>query len=379
MLRVSAIDLRRRTVIRFASIMSTRTILLATAATGLVAGSVAMYASHTSRVSLPVSVLQALPLNSLGILGGKIASIPVPTSAREPFFKAYCKACGCDVSEASRPLREYTSLSEFFARALKDGVRPIDQDAKAIVSPADGTIVSCGKVGPYGRLHVKGAEYTIRELLAAGDTEPLAVAQVNVTDTVESGRRLWYMVLRMNAANCHRFSSPADWALQLRRHVKGYLFWPDPPENGAYTRNERVILLGQWPHGLFSLTAIGAAGRATIHLHFEDKELRSERRDGLGKQRSQPHDVELQRGDPIGGFRLGSAIVLVFEAPEKRFEFTVQPGDKILCGQSVGIVRKDQNATGELLVPSNDEYESNSKTYKRAERPSRSARPRRYW
>ena len=49
--------------------------------------------------------------------------------------------------------------------------------------------------------------------------------------------------------------------------------------------------------------------------------------------------MKLGKGQKLGTFKMGSTIVLVFEAPEQ-FEFCVEPGDSMKYGQPLGHVRK---------------------------------------
>lgn len=45
--------------------------------------------------------------------------------------------------------------------------------------------------------------------------------------------------------------------------------------------------------------------------------------------------ISLKKGDPFGEFRMGSTIVLVFEAPPN-FRFSLTPGQKIKVGEALG-------------------------------------------
>ena len=51
--------------------------------------------------------------------------------------------------------------------------------------------------------------------------------------------------------------------------------------------------------------------------------------------------LAISKGDYFGEFKLGSTIVLVFEAPKDAFEFKVGVGQTVRYGECFGYVKED--------------------------------------
>jgi phosphatidylserine decarboxylase len=101
--------------------------------------------------------------------------------------------------------------------------------------------------------------------------------------------------------------------------------------------NERVVYLGNYQHGFMSQTMIGATNVGSIDVYF-DRTLQTNKKNDdytfrLWKERFPlSTDCQFERGDEFGEFKLGSCIVLIFEAPTN-FEFQHRTGDQIRVGQ----------------------------------------------
>ena len=164
--------------------------------------------------------------------------------------------------------------------------------------------------------------------------------------------RLYFTVIYLAPGDYHRFHSPAAWVVERRRHFVGELFSVSPyiakRLPNLFVLNERVALLGRWCHGFFSMTPVGATNVGSILLNF-DSELRTNVRGrrpppGTFMEAVYTHASKILLGKPLrpgeemGGFCLGSTVVLVFEAP-KEFEFNVHAGQKIKVGQRLGDVK----------------------------------------
>lgn len=202
--------------------------------------------------------------------------------------------------------------------------------------------------------------------------------------TSENRTALYYVVIYLAPGDYHRFHSPCAWVVEKRRHFAGELYSVSPYLQrtlpGLFVLNERVVLLGRWRWGFFSYTPVGATNVGSIKINF-DRELRTnslttdtaaDRAAEEAAERGEPysgfaeatydgaspilHGHALKRGEEMGGFQLGSTVVLVFEAPKgqrpsldegwmgektKRkggWNWAIEKGQKVKMGQAIGCV-----------------------------------------
>lgn len=111
-------------------------------------------------------MIGALPLRTISRIYGALNSYTLPVWFRVPGYKLYSWIFGVNLEECDpQDLREYTSLSDFFLRKLKPGVRPI-HDEYLLVSPADGRVVNFGYIENRRVEQVKGVSYSLDALLS---------------------------------------------------------------------------------------------------------------------------------------------------------------------------------------------------------------------
>ncbi|KAI1334776.1 phosphatidylserine decarboxylase [Xylariaceae sp. FL0016] len=414
-----------------------------------------------------VQVMSTLPLKAVSRLWGKFNELTIPYYLRIPGFKLYSWIFGVNLDEVSEPdLRVYPNLAAFFYRTLKPGVRPLDSNTNALLSPADGRVLQYGKIEGNDIEQVKGMTYTVDALLGkhtptpsissqsssssttndqsvdpnnakkelegdeslvASDSEfarvngisytlpgflsggpdeshtsapnthisdqtttpssPGAVSEVRADLALgekpwyellspDNKTALYYAVVYLAPGDYHRYHSPANWVVERRRHFAGELYSVSPYLQrtlpGLFTLNERVVLLGRWRWGFFSFIPVGATNVGSITVNF-DAELRTnslltdtaaDRAAEEAAARGEPYSGfaeatyrgasavlgghALRRGDEMGGFKLGSTIVLVFEAPvhdnpaaKGGFHWAVEKGQKVKMGQALGYVEEE--------------------------------------
>ena len=187
---------------------------------------------------------------------------------------------------------------------------------------------------------MKGIPYSLESFLGS-ESEFLSTKNPN------TNKQLYHCVLYLGPGDCHHFHSPTEWDVESRRHFPGELYsvspWVLKGFRDVLCTNERVTLHGNWKYGVFTMTAVGAYNVGSINIRF-DEELKTNQRKAKKdnfQERTFGGNIALGRGDHVGWFAMGSAIVLIFDGPND-FKFTVKHGQKIRLGQALGIVQQKE-------------------------------------
>ncbi|KAJ1546625.1 phosphatidylserine decarboxylase 1, partial [Cladochytrium tenue] len=295
-----------------------------------------------------IRLYASLPLRAASRLWGTISSATVPLSLRPLLYGAYARVFDCNLDEAEVPdLAAYPSLGDFFYRRLRDGARPLAAGAELVV-PADGRVLALGELTGGALIpHIKGGSFSLKALLGAHPAPALDRPEppLVLSPAPAKGNSFHYCVIYLAPGDYHRFHSPAVWNVESRRHFAGELLSVSPAVyekiRNLFVLNERVALTGTWQHGFFSMIPVGATNVGGIRIDF-DPELHTNAPEsaqhpiGTFVERRFPgRGVALRRGDAVGGFRMGSTVVLVFEA-RQGFQFSVREGEKVRVGQMLG-------------------------------------------
>jgi phosphatidylserine decarboxylase len=223
-----------------------------------------------------------------------------------------------DLSEAKKS--EFRSLHDCFTRELKQGSRPADPDPSIVVSPSDGIIGAHGAIEDTELFQIKGAGYSLLDLL--GDR--------GLVDAHRNGR---FVTLRLTSSMYHRFHAPHDCRITQVTFIGGDTWNVNPIAlkriERLFCKNERAVIQTQLLSGeKLTLVPVAAILVASIRLHFLDVVLNAQTRGPS----VYPCDVTVHKGDELGWFEHGSTIIVL--APD-RFEFcdNVREGARIKAGE----------------------------------------------
>uniref|UniRef100_A0A8C3CSD6 Phosphatidylserine decarboxylase proenzyme, mitochondrial n=1 Tax=Cairina moschata TaxID=8855 RepID=A0A8C3CSD6_CAIMO len=288
-----------------------------------------------------VSLYESVPTRLLSQASGRLNQVELPTWLRKPVYSMYVWTFRLNMKEAAvedlHHYRNLRNLSEFFCRKLKPQAQPFCC-LHSVISPSDGKILNFGQVKNCEVEQVKGVTYSLESFLGPHtSTEDLHFSEASPGNSFQQqlvtkeGNKLYHYVIYLAPGDYHCFHSPTDWRVSHRCHLPGSLMSVNPGVahwiKELVCHNKRVVLTGDWKHGFFSLTAVGATKVGSVCIYF-DQDLHT------NSPRYSKGSYNYFR-EHLGEFNLGSTIVLIFEAP-KDFKFNLKAGQKIHLGEALG-------------------------------------------
>lgn len=242
---------------------------------------------------------------TLTLLLGKLAHCRIQW-IKNLFITIFCRCYTINMSEAVEENRlAYATFHDFFIRRLKENARFMDNDAKSIVSPADGTLSEYGALEKDQLLQAKGSYYSALQLLA-GD--------VNLAKQVENGS---HALIYLAPHNYHRVHMPFTGRLLEMIYVPGALFSVSPFTaqhiDGLFAKNERVIAIFETAVGKMVVILVGAMIVGSITTSWAGKITPPRNRHEVARFDYQHQEIILEKGQELGYFSLGSTVIVLFE------------------------------------------------------------------
>lgn len=244
-----------------------------------------------------------------------------------------------DLSEAETSnARDFSSFNAFFTRGLRTGMRPLPDRHNAIASPVDGSVGAFGDITA-GRLYqAKGSVYNLTDLLNGSD----------MAAPFSSGT---YATLYLAPHNYHRVHMPIDGTLRETRYVPGRLFGVNPTSVRAiprlFTRNERLVCLFDTAIGPMAMVMVSAFCVGGIETVWSGTVSPPHRSQGNGTQfpTDGSDSIQLQRGQEMGRFNLGSTVILLFG--DNALEWTDSAADdtEIRLGECLAHIPENREPT----------------------------------
>ena len=274
--------------------------------------------------ALIISALSVIPKNHAARMMGVFARTRLPSLAQRALLRWYVGKYKVNLDECEGSLEDYGSLVDFFTRALKPGMRPVDDAPNAIVSPADAVTYAVGRIEAGKIPQSDGRSYTVRELLG-GD------ARFDDGD---------FAVLYLSPRDYHRVHVPREGVARRYSYLPGAL-WPVFPAatrsiDALFARNERLTTWIDAACGEYAVVMVGAFGVGRMRVVYDSVVTNA------GKPRAEvplTPPPTLARGAELGRFEMGSTVILVF--PPNTVSWRIAPGDPVRVGARIGELRQN--------------------------------------
>lgn len=266
-----------------------------------------------------------LPKQAITAIAGKLANKragALTTKVIAWFVKRY----GVNMSEAANPdITSYATFNDFFTRPLRENARPISN--ADFICPVDGAISQLGAIEADQIFQAKGHQYSTTALV--GGDKALA-------EKFENGS---FATLYLSPKDYHRIHMPCAGTLQRMIYVPGDLFSVNPTTAqgvpGLFARNERVVCEFESANGPFIMVLVGATivGSMATAWHGVVNPPRTKK---IRTWDYSDNNIQLNQGDEMGRFLLGSTVVMLFPKGTLQFNTEWRATKSIKLGEIMG-------------------------------------------
>ena len=281
------------------------------------------------KARLFVQSQRLLPTHALSLLIHHLAQVRTPR-VKNALIRSFLRFYPVDLQEAlwEDPER-YEHFNAFFTRPLKPGARPLDPDPTALLSPADGTISQFGTIEQGQIIQAKGMHYSAADLL--GDAALAA--------PFDGGG---FCTIYLAPHNYHRVHMPATGMLRSWNYVPGRLFSVNATTAGLmprlFARNERVCAIFDTVCGPMAIVLVGALLVGGIETVWSGPITPPH--GGEARQYEPAGTVQLNRGDELGRFNMGSTVILLTAPGRIGWAETLAPQRPLRMGEALGHQRR---------------------------------------
>ncbi|MDR2151558.1 MAG: phosphatidylserine decarboxylase, partial [Helicobacteraceae bacterium] len=260
--------------------------------------------------------------SALSCIFGYFASKTHPKKIQKLINHLYAKTMRLNMREFDSP-SAYTSLNALFTRAL-NVPRQTPSDQNVAIAPCDSLITQTGAIEANTLFQIKNMPYSLSSLLAHKKEEDLK--------HFNGG---FYANFYLSPRDYHRYHAPIALRLNRLTHIPGALLPVNMPflrnKLNLFCQNERAVLEGtdtnnkQW-----ILVFVGALNVGKMRF-----ECMPNFQTNIGAKLIKEFRLhcDVNRGDLLGWFEMGSTVVLIAEKDAARF--TILPNQKIKFGDPI--------------------------------------------
>lgn len=270
-----------------------------------------------------------LPRYALTAIVYRIARLRI-TSVKDFLIRQFISLYKVEVDDVKADIPgDFPTFNAFFVRELVDGARPIDADPASIVSPVDGTLSAAGPIRGDAIFQAKGLDYSLSDLLMVDTARAAAF---------EGGS---FATIYLAPYNYHRVHAALAGRIDALHYVPGDLFSVNAGTvrhvPGLFRRNERLVVHFDTRFGPAAIVFVGALNVGSISTPWTG-EIRPRKR-GSAEVLEGPGATDVDKGDLLGWFNMGSTVILLLPPGAARWHESLEPGRALVMGEMIGTLQ----------------------------------------